>query len=621
MSGNTQPFRKDIRVERSSLNVDPSPIFTKENETDSPDQFIKKMESTMSKKRKNNYKNIAELDNIYDTKNDKKPDTKSNTKYSNNEDSFDSLKPGEITETFDELGKTMGDMIKSLSEMSNGKKKGGKKNKKNKKTEEEEEDNIEGFSNNDNYKRIYKPEYEYGKRWKPIGKKAYAKMLQNAKAGLLNTTQLKDLLNTGQITQKQYNELFGFYLDFSGFSWKNINTTPPNNERCPKWNKNCGGDGPNIIDYLKQLISYFKQLIGIYSKFLRYISTLLYKSTDGKLDGRPSNNGADVSIIVNILHFLIMIPLSIYFAYNWFYITFYKDENEEPIKIDFSYKVMSSLKGLLIRFFKCLVQPMILLDAFMRLVIPKAYFAMGNTLKYLTLGPLNFSFIGKILTNPIFIFISLVLIILHMTCKYSDKLEKMLYSYMEDKKVPYESQLHGIIAYDWIIGIAAIGIIGRIFGLVETLMSPLSAVFWFLVLVIFSHLMIRFAGIFFVLYLYAMSYGALAIYSSGGMSAAMKSINLVLEASITQTDNKCPPGFWEKIVIKILELIYKYLFAILYLIVLAYSTYWIFTSMKSYSGKIILGSTLTMIIAGIIMAIALTAFMGGPSIKKSDIDI
>jgi hypothetical protein len=43
--------------------------------------------------------------------------------------------------------------------------------------------------------------------------------------------------------------------------------------------------------------------------------------------------------------------------------------------------------------------------------------------------------------------------------------------------------------------------------------------------------------------------------------------------------------------------------------------------MNSYSGKIILGSTLTMIIAGIIMAIALTAFMGGPSIKKSDIDI
>jgi hypothetical protein len=591
MSGNTQSFRKD--------------------DTDTPDQFIKKMESTMSKKRKNNYKNIGELENIYDSKSESKLDVDPSKK-----EEFNSLKPGEITETFDELGKSMGEMLKSLSEMSGGKKKKGKKHKK-------KDDEIEGFSNNYGYgyKKIYKPEYEYDKKWKRIGPKTYAKLAEKAKSGLLNTTELKTLLNTGQITQAQYNKIFGFHLDFSGFSWKNISTTPQNNERCPKWNKNCGVDGPNIIDYLKKLISYFKQLIGLYSQFLRYLSTLLYKSADGKLDGKPSNNAADVSIIVNILHFLIMIPLSIYFAYNWFYITFYKDETDQPIKIDFSYNVMSSLKGLLIRFLKCLVQPMILLDAFMRLVIPKAYFSMGNALKYATLGPLSFSFIGKILTNPIFIFISLVLLILHMTCKYSDTIANMLYSYMEDAKVPYESQLHGIIAYDWIIGIAAIGIIGRIIGVVETYMSPLSALFWFLVLVIFSHLNIRFAGIFLILYLYAMSYFALSIYSGGGMSAAMKSINLALEASITNTDNKCPPGFWEKIVINVLHLIYKYLFALLYIIVLAYSTYWIFTSMKSSSGKIILGSTLSMIIAVIVMVIALVSLQSGPTTKKSDIDI
>ena len=362
-------------------------------------------------------------------------------------------------------------------------------------------------------------------------------------------------------------------------------------------------------------------MIGIYSQVLRYFSTLLYKSTDGKIDGNPSNNAADVSIIVNVLHFLIMIPLSIYFAYNWFYITFYKDETGQSIQIDFSYNVMTSLKGLLIRFFKCLVQPMILLDAFMRLVIPNAYFSMGNALKSLIIGPLDLSFIGKILTNPIFIFLCLTLLILNMTCAYSDDVANMLYSYMSDEKVPYEKQLHGIIAYDWIIGIAAIGIIGRVFGIVESLMSPLSALFWFLVLVIFSHLMIRFAGIFALLYLYIMSYFALAIYSDGGVSAAMKSINLALEASIKDTDNKCPKGKWEKIIINVLNLIYKYLFALLYIIVLAYSTFLIFTSMKSSSGKIILGSTLVMIIAIIVMVIALVSLQSGPSTKKSDIDI
>jgi len=591
MSENTQSFRKDAK--------------------DSPDQFIKRMESTMSKKRKNNYKNIEELENIYESK------SKSHASSSTKDGTDNSFKPGDIKETFDDLGKSMEDMLKSLNTMSGGKKKGGKKNKAVK------EDTIEGFSNNDdvNYERIYTPEYEYDTQPTPIDPKTYANMANDAKAGLLNTTQLKELLNTGKITQSQYNQLFGFYLDFSGFSWQNINTTPKSTERCPKWNKNCGGDGPEIIEYIKRLISYFKQLIGLYSKLLRYLSTLLYKSTDGKLDGKPSNNAADVSIIVNVLHFFIMIPLSIYFSYNWFYITFYKDETDHPIKIDFSHKVMRLLKGFLIRLFKCLVQPMILLDAFIRLVIPRAYDKIGNAFKYLTIGPLKFSIIGKILTNPMFIFLWLTFLILQMTCKYSDALANMLYSYMGDDKVPYESYLHGIIAYDWIIGIAAIGIIGRIFSFLEIYFNPVISLFWLIILVIFSHLMIRFAGIFFVLYLYVMSYLALSLYSDGGMSAAFKSINLALEASIKDTDNKCPKGEWEKIIMRILNIIYKYLFAVLYIIVLAYSTYWIFTSMKSPSCKIILGSTLVMFIAIIVMIIALIYAKSGPSISMSDIDI
>lgn len=570
------------------------------------------MKTTMAKKRKNNYKNIEELENIYDSKSESKKTTDSSDK---KDDGFVGLKPGEITETFDELGESVMGLLNSLTNAAGGKKKKGKKQKK-----QQEDDNIEGFSNkySDGYQRIYKPEYEYDK----TPEIPYDKLEKDAKNGTLNTTQLKNLLNTGQITQAQYNKLFGFYLNFNGFKWQTSTIQQPN-ERCPKWNKNCGGDGPDILEYFKKLVSYFKQLIGLYSQLLRYLSTLLYKSTDGKLDGKPSNNAADVSIIVNILHFLIMIPLAIYFSYNWFYITFYKDEGGQPIKIDFSYKVMRSLKGLLIRFFRCLVQPMILLDAFLRLVIPKIYFAIGNTLKYTTIGPLDISFIGKILTNPIFIFIWLTLLILHMTCKYSDTVANMLYSYMEKRNddVPYKSYLHGIVAYDWIIGIAELGIIGRLFGLLEVYFSPITSLFWFLVLVIFSHLNIWIAGILFVVYLYVMSYFALSLYSSAGMSAAIKSINLALEASITATDNKCPPGFWEKLVIKMLELIYKYLFAVLYIIVLAYSTYWIFTSMKSASGKIILGSTMTMIIAIIVMGIALVSLRSGPTTKKSDIDI
>jgi hypothetical protein len=618
MSKNIQPFREDVSANRSSGNVDmnivSSPILTEKSDNDSPDKFIKKMENTMSKKRKNNYKNIEELENIYDTNNKPKKSTSSSTEYD-----IHNYKPGDLSEAFDELEQSMKSALSPFITSSKGKKNDGKKKKK-----LEEEDINEGFRNKyaDGYKRIYKSEYEYDKPRRRIGPKRFNRMKKNAKAGLLNTKKLDELLNTGQISQWQYNELFGLFLNFGGFDWKNQDITPKETKRCPKWNKDCGS-GPNILDYIKALINKFKQLLGIYLKILRYISTLLYKSTDGKLDGTPSNTSSDVSIIVNILHYLIMIPLSMHFAYNWFYITFYRDSTEQLTKIDFAQNVMKSLKGLLMRFFKCLVKPMILLDSLLRMIIPKSYYAIGKILTQLIIGPFNFSLVGKIMTNQLFVFISLTLIILGMSSAYSDTILNMLISYMENAKVPYASYLHCIIAYDWIIGVADVGIIDQIIEKLSFLIapSPLSSLFWFLILVIFSHLIIRFAGVFIILYLYAMSYLALSIYFPGGRKIGVETINLALEKSVSYTDNKCPRSKWEKIILNLLHLVYKYLVAVLYVIVLLYSTYLILAKMKSSSSKIILGSTLVMIIAIIVMAVVFISMNADQGINKSDIDV
>lgn len=586
MFENTLPFRNDDK--------------------DTPDQFIKKMKSTLSKKKKNNFKNIEELENIYESTTDKK------SKKTKQVDR-DLLNIKSSVNALDKSIQQIEDSINQVSEKT-----------KTPKTPKTPLDNIEGFSNTNIYDSIYKPEYEFETKEQPVTNTEYAKLVNDAKSGILNTTLIKQLMNIGKITEAQYNQLFGFTLDFSGFEWKNASTTPPKptNERCSKWKKNCDGGGADIVEWLKRMLENLKKIMGIYSQILRFISVLIYKSVDGSLDGKPSNSNDDVSIIVNVLHFLIMIPLSIYFAYNWFYITFYKDETGEPISFDFSEKVMSSLKGLLIRLFKCLVQPMILMDSFLRLFIPKSYYTIGEAIQSFIIGPFDFSFIGNIITNPLFIFIWFTLLILYMTCKYSDTILNMFLSYITDANVPYESYLHGIVAYDWIVGIAALGVFGKMVGAIETVMSPVSAIFWFLVLVIFSHLMIRFAGIFILLYLYAMSYFALSIFSKGGINAAIKSINLAFEASIRTGNVKCPEGEWEKAVKEILELIYKYLYAILYIIVLGYSSMWIFASMKSSSGKIILGSTLSLIIAIIVLAIAyVRVAMGKTDVEKSDIDI
>jgi hypothetical protein len=651
MLKNKQPFRQDDK--------------------DSPDQFIKKMESTMSKKRKNNYKNIGELENIYDINPTvtepntipintdsvllRNPESRLNTTLpqtppskSTQENAQPTLSSknedySHIFRSFTVENEAMSIQAPTTPSLDNSKSKKMENMKiitppqvagqnvgertsqdvKKKSTSninpEGEESNFEGF-NYDTATAMYIPEYEYDKKFKPIDKKAYDKLIEQAKSGGLSISKLKKLLNTGRITQWQYNNLFGFKLNFGGFDWK-ASSTPVSNERCPKWKKDCGGIAADIFSYIKQIVNYFKRLIGLYSQLLKFISTTLYKSTDGKIGGKPAKNNGDISIIVNILHYLIMIPLSIYFSYNWFYITFYRDEGGNPTEINFKGIVSKLLKGLLKRIFKHNVQPMILIDTFLRKVMPGIYLKIGNIFKYLSIGPLDFSFIGKILTNPIFIFIWLTLFILHMNCKYSEKLATMLYSYMNESEFPFKGYLHGITAYDWIVGIASVGIIGTISRLFELYISPITVVFWFIFSTVVSHLTVRFSGIFAIVYLYVMSYGAIAIYSVGGMNTAMQNINESFESSISFKDNKCPPGKWEKILINLLNAIYKYLIAILYLIVLSYSIYLIFSSMKSSSSKIILGSFFSFIVVGIIMGIFLMVYTSDPNIKKSDIDI
>jgi hypothetical protein len=118
-----------------------------------------------------------------------------------------------------------------------------------------------------------------------------------------------------------------------------------------------------------------------------------------------------------------------------------------------------------------------------------------------------------------------------------------------------------------------------------------------------------------------MSYAALAIYSPAGIFGAVKSINIAFESSINNTDNKYPKDELEKRFINILNIIYTYLFPILYIIVLLYSTGLILLTMKSNSGKIILGSGLIIIICLIAMLIANLSINSNIGIKKSDIDL
>ena len=343
----TQSFRKDV--------------------SDEPEVFIQKMKNTL-KKKKNNYKNIEELENIYETV-DKTTSTFKPLKKTNKPSKKSWEQTDELTDSFEQFSKDMDDFQKNMTSIFTP-------------MDNKEGNSSSPESDNKNSKKtktensVYLPDYEYeNKNEKELKKKRYKRLLDNAKDGNVNIAEIKNLLNTGEITQAQYNTLFGFSLP--GFDWQNINTSLPKKPECGKFNKDCGASA-NSLDYFKKIMEIIKQLINLYSQLLNFIATKVYLSTNSNSESKDST--FDISVIAKILNYIIMVPFAIFFAYNWFYITFYRDESGNPLKIDFENDVMSSLKGLLERLFKCLVRPMILQDL-LRNVVSKMYYAFSSMIK------------------------------------------------------------------------------------------------------------------------------------------------------------------------------------------------------------------------------------------------
>ena len=153
MFENTLPFRNDDK--------------------DTPDQFIKKMKSTLSKKKKNNFKNIEELENIYEST----TDTRSKKAKPVDRDLLN------IKSSVNALDKSIQHIEDSINQVS--------EKTKPPKTPKNPLDNIEGFSNTDIYDTIYKPEYEFETDEQPVTSTEYAKLVNDAKSGILNTTFIK----------------------------------------------------------------------------------------------------------------------------------------------------------------------------------------------------------------------------------------------------------------------------------------------------------------------------------------------------------------------------------------------------------------------------------------------
>jgi hypothetical protein len=80
-------------------------------------------------------------------------------------------------------------------------------------------------------------------------------------------------------------------------------------------------------------------LFLLFKNFDKYLTTgvgAVYDNVEGKKKSSAAskNRTADITLIKNQIYYLFAVPIALLITYNWFYITFYKDETNERVSRD-----------------------------------------------------------------------------------------------------------------------------------------------------------------------------------------------------------------------------------------------------------------------------------------------
>ena len=575
-----KPFRKEDLSNNKS-----SPKNTASIDNDNPDKFIQKMKRTISKK-KNNFKNIPELDNIYD-KNDIPHENMSNFKPT----SYDN-KTHMIT-TATSLDVDGGVSSRESVENENYKSGGGR-----------------GGVNNP-----YKIEYEFDTPdySGELGKK---KILDGIRNGTIKLEDLDKLLHTGEITQSEYDFYFGKFLEFKGINWQN--TPPPKLEtkKCGPDKKNCGPDSKNIMEYLKYYYYQFKNYITLYSYVLQYIATILYKSVDGAFDEKPSNSAADVDIIAKILHFLIMVPISCYYSYNWFYITCYHKIPHDATSSVYRKNIIDTLNK--VPYIIPTFQPAILLHTwFIQEFIVETWDWAVGIFGFIGLRPLS-----NFLRHPMTILLCITVVVTLMNCLKSGYFLELFFSFIEntDMHKSFEKYLYPIVLF-YVLKTVLFGYnsyiqngIRVISAMINPIGTLIKVIFNLIVTLILAMGLLRLSGVIPIVHSYVMSIFAIIIFhKQHNPVECIKDI----KKSIYSYSNPCRDDSIDKSVAKILKFIIDNLTPIVSIGMLCYSMILVFTKMASNSGKIIIGEVLGIFM---FMCILWVAYNYKTSLSELDIN-
>ena len=537
---------------------------------DSPDTFIKKMNQTIYKK-KHNYKNIPELDNIYD-----KPIW---------------------TDTFTENYTSMDNSDKPNSSSALNKKESLKNKLPNTivSTLEEPESSVvnEEFKQADD-DRIYIPDYEY------------------------DTSQTDNNGSNGNKSQADNNAALGNILSSKGYDWENIPAPKENKKKCGPDRPDCGESDTDITYYINKLKEYIKIALGYYPWFLKMIATNLYRSIDGLIDKTPSddqtNSTMDIELLTNILHYIFMASVSWFCAYNWYYITFYKNipNNAKPHE----YRSIIQLYIKRVSFIKSLVQVMLFVHTYLiQRFIVNSWFKIFNIFNYFYLF-----FICDFFTNPMVILLIMMIVFLYINCVYSTYFVDTFISFMDDTNFPFQRYIYTLVVFDICIGLSPVSYIERFIQMVKTYFSPITTSAGIIGGMVTSLVLIRLSGIFLMVHMFIMSIFSSTIFSES--HNPIKTISEIQNTIYNQSDDveECQDtsnitGYASLI----LQFIVENALYILHIAVFIYSLYTLNKNIISVSVKILLTMILVFLIFICFLAIWYTNVISKQRVNPNEV--
>ena len=462
--------------------------------------------------------------------------------------------------------------------------------------EEGFEDEEEGFEGEEGFKS-YGPKKLYRREYEPtngglaaVDKTLYARLMQFARRGKLSKSFLRRLRRQGLISRRQYNRLMRRN--------RRAQRKKKSNSKKSKSRGKCKSN--RFKEFLDKLVKFIRKYTDKYNKLMIEMATYIYEFAGG--NKKSYNARIDIPMIAMQIRYFFMVPFAIYFAYNWYYILLYRDESNQRIPNTFGETVNDYASyGLLRYLFTSLVQPMIVLNAYFRRLWPWIIESCVNLLSYLRLGKLDFTFLYTFFSNPIVQFMGLALTILYYACKYGDLMYNTFFKLLGTTgsikiKMPKDKIFRFILlilVFDVIVGVVRhrstiVNLFNRATSIYQMMTAPIITIALWIFLVIFTFVNMHFALLFCILYLYIYSYAALAICGKKGAGSAWNDINQLLRSSVSKIGGRdCPPNpTWiQKVFVILMSQLFNLLIVLMFILVLCYGIYTYIYFMKAESPK------------------------------------